>query len=470
MPYPPQGGFPCCCPDCIQAEDTFDCYSGAIDQNGVTCQEHFPVGDGLMPAGSHTPAWEYGDTWTWGRSPYPQYEGDGALFELSGSGAAYFKIGWGNESANGNNSRGAGLQIQTVAEMPFQVYVLYLMYDEDTGNQFQLEYNIGNTNPAYGPIVAGGLTLKVNGVTIKSGGSGGWDANCDPLVNFWCGKLLWARWHADYQVFCAGYSTPITNENQNASLCVTPTEFAAKGITTFPAGKKFGIGNASGNGIPICIDNFQIYRAQRNSYDENSRTIGNPSCFGCMCRCKNSIAVDPDQIPHLFPKTITARIWAVTSELVACPGSPPPTTNLDHTFQLIMDPDTLCNRPYWRTDPEIMDMPYPNPGGSPPIPPYLAKINVRCNVNLPVDVIAPHIEFLSGSGIYDYYAGNGMGFDMVKSDPIEPEGVPGDFRCSPFRLRFTITVRTSTEASSWPGTTIGECAYAGSKFHLDLSG
>ena len=306
----------CCCPDCVVFEDHFDrcsspeeCPPEGFPEDFPCCPPldtgyfAFPVGpDGPIATQKHRPVWDpqSGDWW-WYVSPVPQYPGDGAIYEISGTGEIWCLAGWDEESVRGD-TQGFGVECHTVAELPMSVYRLLFLLDTDTGDCIIIEFCNGDGDAW--PIVpgwfkcykrTGGVETEIKSLVAAAG---------LPLEDPWLGRYIWAKWIPDHGL-CANVDfLGISIMNEPPAMCIPADELGG-----VPSGRKAGIANNSGSSIPIAVDNFATYRMMY--VDKDNETVG---CFDCMCLCRGI----PDEKAYLFPLVIHGIIEGQCWH--ACPG------------------------------------------------------------------------------------------------------------------------------------------------------
>ena len=304
----------CCpCPDCITFGDHFDKCDPSLEEGG-DCWYYYPdcprewilatggscppTTTGYAPPWSidpdtgeciatqeHRPAWiPQGEPhgWYWARSLVPQYVGDGSLYEISGNGEIWCRAGW-DEKSNGA-PEGRTVTAYTIGELPNSKYRLLLNLEIDgpnAGDCLILEFY--NSNPIEAtPYLR--LISRVGGVEtiVKTVVLGYTDAS----GGFRGGRIIIFKYMADYSVVCASMGT--TDLLSPLSyLCATEQTFEEAGASV-PDGVHAGLGNASGDSIPVALDDFVLYRLEYRTADPRGLaypSVLSPPCFTCSCLC-----------------------------------------------------------------------------------------------------------------------------------------------------------------------------------------
>jgi hypothetical protein len=339
-------------------EDHFDNCNPVLDESG-NCPYFYPTcpkdelsagacpppqtgyvtheGPPPVPTQEHRPVWDpQSGEWWWSASAYVYYSGDGAMYETSGNGEIWCTAGW-NEPASETGNQGYGVQFYTIVELVNSVYRLLFLLDDTTGDCLILEFYVGDWEAD--PPVAGHLRLisRVGGseTIVKTVGAGG-----NQTSEYWrYGRCVWARWYPPQDAVCADVDYEFSNHSNIPRLCVTSEDFSAAGASV-PTGWKAGVGNASGDAIPICVDDFVMYRLYYQA-DTTERT-GTPSrkeasCFTCTCFC-----MDPDDpIEHLFPNIIRVHFWGQCLSPMGDGCADP----VDVEFNVYLD--DICENPRW---------------------------------------------------------------------------------------------------------------------------
>jgi len=349
----------CCpCPDCITFGDHFDKCDPSLEEGG-DCWYYYPdcprewilatggscppTTTGYAPPWSidpdtgeciatqeHRPAWiPQGEPhgWYWARSLVPQYVGDGSLYEISGNGEIWCRAGW-DEKSNGA-PEGRTVTAYTIGELPNSKYRLLLNLEIDgpnAGDCLILEFY--NSNPIEAtPYLR--LISRVGGVEtiVKTVVLGYTDAS----GGFRGGRIIIFKYMADYSVVCASMGT--TDLLSPLSyLCATEQTFEEAGASV-PDGVHAGLGNASGDSIPVALDDFVLYRLEYRTADPRGLaypSVLSPPCFTCSCLC---------DFVYLFPNKINLHI---TGHCRPHPpstdcdpyGDPPTAPIIDETFTL----------------------------------------------------------------------------------------------------------------------------------------
>jgi hypothetical protein len=301
------GGWWCCCSkSCTITQDLFD-RPANTDIGGVLdeCPDD-DAGDWRVQASSH-----------------PEYYGDGSLVELTGEGQVLTNM---RDPADSHR-----VQIQTIDEQPGNVYQILLRVAETTpescaaGAHLLVEFYCGDGTAndkhsltAY-TVAAGGAQTLLGFVEFV----------CN-TVNSQGGRIFYANYIAEDSLFCAGISN---------CLWVPRPFVLVRGVGD-PVGEgnpaRAGVGNASGPGLTIEIDDFIWSRL----YIPNAVELPENACWACICKCELHDGYDNLIDAALFPPTMHLRIqgqcctpFFTPCDLTNCPGA------IDATIEIVWTQD-----------------------------------------------------------------------------------------------------------------------------------
>lgn len=229
----------------------------------------------------------------WWRAPSTQlkYIGDGALFEVSGTGEIHCLAGLPIADA----VHGMAAYLATIDELPGNRYNLLVALTPETGDCLIAQWYRGDDEASEDSVIS--LIARVSGVetVIKS------KAVSSPGANVQWGRSIHAKWIAEDEVFCVSIAPA---GSLLWPVIAMPIDFAEAGVT-FTGGRFSGIGNASGDAeLPIEVDDFAILRLYETEEEKNP-------CYGCICYCEEyDTTVEPHELKWqtLFPHKLNLHM------------------------------------------------------------------------------------------------------------------------------------------------------------------